>query len=253
MVETEAGHLDERALVLIVDDQAELRALIRTALELNGFRVAGEAADGSSALGLVSDRSPDVVVLDLGLPDIAGLELIPRIRAIAECSIVVFTGSEPLEGEEWARQHGADHVVLKGEIEQLIATLEAVIASSPDAVERWFAAAGDSVRAARRFVHSQCARWRCDAVADDVALIASELVTHAVQHARSPLVLRLSRSGDTLRVEVVDQSPGSPSPRLAAEDAENGRGLHLVAALSHAWGVSPLDDGKVVWAEFATG
>ncbi len=68
--------------VVLVDDVGEYRHLIRTALRVRGgFEVVGEAADGSSAVDVVSAARPDVIVLDLGLPNLPGREVITRIRS----------------------------------------------------------------------------------------------------------------------------------------------------------------------------
>jgi two-component system KDP operon response regulator KdpE len=65
--------------VLLVEDDGELRRMFRTALSFAGYRVV-EAGDGLVALQVLDATSPDLIVLDLGLPDIDGLEVIRHIR-----------------------------------------------------------------------------------------------------------------------------------------------------------------------------
>lgn len=65
---------------LIVDDHAGFRELARAMLESDGFNVVGEAADGVSALAAVAREHPDVVLLDVQLPDIDGFEVLARLR-----------------------------------------------------------------------------------------------------------------------------------------------------------------------------
>lgn len=65
--------------VLIVDDHERFRSMARRALQSDGWTVVGEAADGASGLTAASDLGPDLVVLDVGLPDISGLEVAPRL------------------------------------------------------------------------------------------------------------------------------------------------------------------------------
>src|SRR3954447_6855852 len=82
--------------VLLVDDVAEVRRLIRTTLRFRGgFEVVGEAADGVEAVRLVGELRPDVVVLDLGLPDLAGREVLTQVRDRSpDSKVVVFSGME---------------------------------------------------------------------------------------------------------------------------------------------------------------
>jgi DNA-binding NarL/FixJ family response regulator len=74
--------------VLLVDDHAGFRASARSLLELDGFRVVGEAADAASALGLAGELAPELVLLDLGLPDANGFE-----RLAGSGSRVILTSS----------------------------------------------------------------------------------------------------------------------------------------------------------------
>ena len=77
-------------LVLVVDDEPPLVHLVRSYLEREGFRVA-EAADGETALACVRDLAPDLVVLDLMLPGIDGIEVCRRLRAFSDCYVVMLT------------------------------------------------------------------------------------------------------------------------------------------------------------------
>jgi DNA-binding NarL/FixJ family response regulator len=79
--------------VLIVDDHAPFRDLARTILEEEGFAVVGEAADGASALALASELRPDVVLLDIYLPDARGFEVARAVSEAGGGSAVVLTSS----------------------------------------------------------------------------------------------------------------------------------------------------------------
>ncbi|MFJ2160388.1 ATP-binding protein [Streptomyces sp. NPDC087856] len=115
-----------------------------------------------------------------------------------------------------------------------------------------------SVALARTFTRNTLADWEITARTDDVLLCVSELTTNAVLHGAPPgrgLALRLRIHLDgVLRVEVHDSGTielrriRTPYRSL---DAENGRGLMLVAALADKWGVGERVPGKVVWCEFA--
>lgn len=107
-----------------------------------------------------------------------------------------------------------------------------------------------SVRAARRFVASQLERWRWRGDHDPVVLLTSEVVSNGIAHAASPLTLTVTLDGDAVRVSLHDGSDRQPVVRPLRLDAERGRGLVLVEALSRRWGVEAIDDdGKAVWFE----
>ena len=75
---------------MLADDRAELRAVMRMALELNGdFQVVGEAADGSDAIKVVREHQPDLVLLDVLMPEMSGLQALPHIASVAPNSKIV--------------------------------------------------------------------------------------------------------------------------------------------------------------------
>src|SRR5207302_230159 len=90
--------------VVLADDRPELRALIRIALELNGnFQIVGEAGDGSDAIKAARLHQPDLVLLDVLMPRMGGLQALPHITAVAPHSkVVILTAvdTESLRGEE---------------------------------------------------------------------------------------------------------------------------------------------------------
>ena len=79
--------------VLIVDDHAGFRRTARALLELDGFEVVGEADDGRSALEQVSSLRPDIVLLDVHLPDMNGFEVAERLASDGYGSRIVLTSS----------------------------------------------------------------------------------------------------------------------------------------------------------------
>ena len=79
--------------VLIVDDHPSFRAMARVLLESEGFDVVGEAADGASALDSVRALTPDVVLLDVQLPDLDGFEVAARLTGNGAGPAVVLTSS----------------------------------------------------------------------------------------------------------------------------------------------------------------
>jgi DNA-binding NarL/FixJ family response regulator len=79
--------------VLIVDDHPSFRLTARALLEAEGFDVVGEAADGASALAAVSELRPDVVLLDVQLPDLDGFEVASQLCSNGHCPSIVLTSS----------------------------------------------------------------------------------------------------------------------------------------------------------------
>lgn len=106
---------------------------------------------------------------------------------------------------------------------------------------------------ARRFVVETLQGWgEGKAVIEDCELLASELVTNAVLHARSASKLRIERRGDHIWVAVHDASPLAPRVRDYGAEAVTGRGLLLVDRLSRRWGSESDSHGKFVWFELDT-
>ena len=79
--------------LLIVDDHSTFRSVARKVLEHHGFDVVGEAADGHSALRAVSELHPEVVLLDVQLPDIDGFEVASRLTANGDAPAIVMVSS----------------------------------------------------------------------------------------------------------------------------------------------------------------
>ena len=98
--------------VLIVEDDAETRAALVRELSRRGYRV-DEAPDGRTALEHWEARRPDVVLLDLGLPDLDGLTIIGRIRREATTPIVILSGRYLEREKVEALERGADDYVTK--------------------------------------------------------------------------------------------------------------------------------------------
>ncbi len=98
--------------ILVVEDDAETRAVLVRELGSRGYRTQ-EAADGRSALERWAASRPDVVLLDLGLPDIDGLDVIRRIRKEAMTPIVILSGRYAEREKVEALDRGADDYVTK--------------------------------------------------------------------------------------------------------------------------------------------
>ncbi|WP_344327619.1 ATP-binding protein [Kitasatospora putterlickiae] len=145
------------------------------------------------------------------------------------------------------------------------------LAVDPHVVTCTLAPRYEAVRTARDFARSSLQRWGLGELFDDVALVASELVTNALRHAigacptavddydfptspaaesRLPIRISLVHRAPQVVCAVSDPSSIGPVAREADFVAESGRGLHLVDSFSRSWGWHPLGGGKIVWALF---
>lgn len=108
--------MTEPISVVVCDDVPELRRLARIVLEEGGeMLVVGEAGNGREAIEVVERHQPDVVVLDLSMPELDGLEAIPLIHQVApRAEIVVFSGFEEGKVAEVALSLKASRYVRKG-------------------------------------------------------------------------------------------------------------------------------------------
>jgi anti-sigma regulatory factor (Ser/Thr protein kinase) len=104
-----------------------------------------------------------------------------------------------------------------------------------------------SSHAARNFVGATLDRWGRGDLVEVAVLLTSELVTNAIVHAGSDLVVSVRRGGDRARVAVHDQE--ITPPRRREPGLDGGRGLALVEALAGSWGTFPHGEGKAVWFE----
>ncbi|MEI6203628.1 MAG: response regulator, partial [Enhydrobacter sp.] len=102
----------DAASILIVEDEPPIRRLLRTTLVAHDYRV-HEAATGAEALSALRHHRPDLVLLDLGLPDVDGLALIGRIRELGPFPIVVLSSRGDEGAKVTALDTGADDYVTK--------------------------------------------------------------------------------------------------------------------------------------------
>ena len=182
-----------------------------------------------------------------------GVCVIRLVRVVSPRSrMVALSGLDESGATAAALSSGAARYVIKGDdIGHLLSAVPETRRKMPSMVSPSFPADPKSAGAARAFARVACERWRCDAIADSVLLVTSELVTNAITHARSRCELTVRLAPDVLRIEVFDDNDRIPSPLDVDGDAEHGRGLFLVAALARSWGIDPVENGKVVWAELS--
>jgi two-component system KDP operon response regulator KdpE len=113
--------------ILIVDDEVPIRRLLRTTLSAQRFEVL-EAGNAAMALAQLKQERPDLVLLDLGLPDRDGLELLRDIRALSEVPVIVLSSRDQESGKVQALDGGADDYVTKPfGAEELMARIRAAL------------------------------------------------------------------------------------------------------------------------------
>ena len=113
--------------ILVVDDEPAIRRLLRNTLSVQDFRVF-EAATGTEALESARRDKPDLVILDLGLPDLDGMEIIRTLRATSPVPIVVLSSRGDEKGKVTALDLGADDYVTKPfGVDELMARIRAAL------------------------------------------------------------------------------------------------------------------------------
>src|SRR5512142_3524278 len=99
-------------VVLVVDDEVQIRRFLRTGFELNGFTVQ-EASTGTEAIRASTLRPIDLVIVDLGLPDMDGSEVVERIRSWSSVPIIVLSVRSSEAQKVQVLEAGADDYVVK--------------------------------------------------------------------------------------------------------------------------------------------
>jgi two-component system KDP operon response regulator KdpE len=113
--------------VLAVDDDPAILRTLSINLRARGYEVE-TAGDGRSALQIVDERMPDVVILDLGLPDLDGVAVLKRLRAFTHVPVVVLSARHESDDKVEALDEGADDYVTKPfDVEELLARVRAAI------------------------------------------------------------------------------------------------------------------------------
>jgi two-component system KDP operon response regulator KdpE len=142
------------ARVLVVDDEPQIRRFLRTSLGAHGYTIL-EAANGREALLGATDQRPDVIILDLGLPDLDGMEVIRRVREWSKVPIIVLSVRGREQDKIAALDAGADDYVTKPfGMGELMARIRAALRGrlAEQTAEPVFRSGGLVVDLARRLV-----------------------------------------------------------------------------------------------------
>ena len=113
--------------VLVVDDEPQIRRALRTSLEAHGYEVR-TASNGAEAVEAAAEAAPDIVFLDLGLPDLDGTQVIERVRSFSDVPMIVVSVRDRQTDKVEALDAGADDYVTKPfAVEELLARLRAAL------------------------------------------------------------------------------------------------------------------------------
>ncbi|WP_462188048.1 MULTISPECIES: response regulator [unclassified Frankia] len=129
--------------VLVVDDDPRLLRALHITLRARGYQVT-VAADGSRALAAAAEHEPDIILLDLGLPDLDGVDVIHALRGWTAAPVIVLSGRAGSSDKIVALDAGADDYVTKPfRVDELLARLRAVVRRTPPPTEPLTVALGD--------------------------------------------------------------------------------------------------------------
>ena len=242
---------------VLVDDIDEMRDLVRMLLTRDGrFGIVGEASDGASAIDVVAQTQPDLVVLDVKMPGVSGLEALPQLHQVSPFTrIVMLSVFSADEMAAVARDLGAvGYLEKQSEVSHLATQLYAlatVLETVQRVLDATYAADPISVREARADLRSVLAEEVGDNTLGVVELLTTELVMNSIEHADTKATVTAEIHRDKVRVAVSDDGPGLPERRVSSNAEESGRGLMIVDALAQRWGVDRTPKGKTVWFEVA--
>lgn len=122
--------MNEKPLVLIVDDEPQIRRLLTVTLEANAYRVLS-AANGQEGVVLAAQHRPALIILDLGLPDMSGQEVLRRLREWSDIPAIVLSVQDDEKGKVAALDGGADDYVTKPfNTDELLARLRVALRRS---------------------------------------------------------------------------------------------------------------------------
>jgi two-component system KDP operon response regulator KdpE len=154
-------NLEKPQTVLVVDDEPQIRRLLRLTLESAGYRIL-DAANGNDGLIHAAQRHPDLILLDLGLPDADGVTVLKRLREWSHTPVIILTVRDQEDDKISALDAGADDYVTKpfGSGELLARIRAALRHANAGEEESQFQIAGLRVDLSRRTVHKNEAEVR---------------------------------------------------------------------------------------------
>ncbi|WP_461017892.1 ATP-binding SpoIIE family protein phosphatase [Streptomyces daliensis] len=226
--------------------------LARSGEEAGAVRLTPGPPLGAGALPFESvefDVGPDGLLVFYNDPLLAGGSGTTREERVARLGAVVAEAATRHSTPTGAGQEILRRLLPEAPADDVSLLLARTRLLPDDTVAAWeFSVDPAEVARARVAVQERMAAWDLGHLADTTELIASELLTNAIRYGGAPVGLRLIRD-ETLICEVSDSSQTQPRLRRAQLSDEGGRGLFLVARLTHRWGSRYTDSGKTIWAE----
>jgi two-component system KDP operon response regulator KdpE len=220
--------------ILIVEDEPPIRRLLRTALGAHDYRTL-EATTGAEALAALRHHKPDLILLDLGLPDVDGLALIETVRKQSEVPIVILSSRGDERAKVTALDSGADDYVTKPfGADELLARIRAALRHrlQQQGAERTFVSGDLSVDLVRRLVRRGTEDVRLSPkeydILEQLVIHAGKVLTH--KHLLREVWRNESVDPQYLRVYVrqlrqkIEADPSTPRHVLT----EPGIGYRLV-------------------------
>lgn len=118
-------------LILIVDDEKSIRSFLRLSIEMQGYKCI-DACDGATALMLAVSHNPDILILDLGLPDMDGVEVIKKLRTVSQIPIIIISARGHEREKVEALDAGADDYLTKPfSVPELLARIRVILRHKP--------------------------------------------------------------------------------------------------------------------------
>lgn len=115
-----------RGSVVVVDDEPDMRMLLRVVLERTGYVVVGEAGDGLEGLDRFDSLAPDSMIVDLAMPQMGGVELIRRLRSRSAIPLVGYSAAPTREDERELLALGVPLVIKDAGVDALVRVLDTV-------------------------------------------------------------------------------------------------------------------------------
>lgn len=224
------------AKVLVVDDHQDVRVLLRTLLERAGHHVV-EAADGSAGLRRMFSERPDLVVLDLDMPVLDGLQALARIRAVSGVPVLVCSGSR---GDEHLRVlgEGADDYLRKPfDPRELTARVAALLRRAPPTGERQDVEDDGWVRVDRRRHEATLAGHQLSLSPLELRLLGA-FVGHRGLALTHDQLLDLAWNGDRGTRQQVKAAVLSLRAKLDRQTEGAGAAIETVRGVGYRWRVA---------------